>query len=246
MKKLYITVLSLAILAVVLSGMYYVSQSARLGRKLVQISEANSGSSVDERNKAECVGEEGAVTGSEMEKVLSGRSEQSELDGQKMQEQDQISIAAVTANMERLLFSAKVTVIEYDAFSNTTSLKTEELNKDWIGMNRSELIGWLSEYEKHPSLEEGRRGLTGIELLEFSKDKVKLRRQYDRRLVKNQFIATIEDGMVVIYYSDRKTVYEYTGIDRNSLTVKEQETLEKGIEIRDEEQLYGLLEAYSS
>lgn len=43
-----------------------------------------------------------------------------------------------------------------------------------------------------------------------------------------------------------KTVYEHTGIKISSLSAKERKQLKKGIEVKDEEELYGILENYSS
>ena len=54
------------------------------------------------------------------------------------------------------------------------------------------------------------------------------------------------DGEVVVYYGDQKTVYEYTGISTDTLSKEEQMSLKNGIEVKDEDALYGLLENYSS
>jgi hypothetical protein len=54
------------------------------------------------------------------------------------------------------------------------------------------------------------------------------------------------DGEVVVYYGDKKTVYEYTGIETKNLSREEKTMLKKGIEVKDEEELYQILENYSS
>lgn len=51
---------------------------------------------------------------------------------------------------------------------------------------------------------------------------------------------------MIAYYGDMKTVYEHTGIAVSSLSRKEKQQLKKGIEVKDEEELYGILENYSS
>ncbi len=51
---------------------------------------------------------------------------------------------------------------------------------------------------------------------------------------------------MVAYYGDKKTVYEYTGIETSSLHAKERRALKKGIEVQDEDELYNILENYSS
>ena len=56
----------------------------------------------------------------------------------------------------------------------------------------------------------------------------------------------VYDNMLVVYYSDKKTVYEYTGIMVDDIPEKDQITLNHGMYIRDEEELYELLQSYSS
>ena len=54
------------------------------------------------------------------------------------------------------------------------------------------------------------------------------------------------NGEVVVYYSDKSTVYEYTGIRTDSLSEDEQVRIRIGYFVSDEEELYSLLESYSS
>ena len=44
----------------------------------------------------------------------------------------------------------------------------------------------------------------------------------------------------------RRRFYEYTGISTDTLSKEEQMSLKNGIEVKDEDALYGLLENYSS
>ena len=56
----------------------------------------------------------------------------------------------------------------------------------------------------------------------------------------------VENNEVVVYYSDWKNVYENTGIDATALPVEEQKKLSSGIKIKDDAELYSMLEDYSS
>ena len=49
-----------------------------------------------------------------------------------------------------------------------------------------------------------------------------------------------------IYYGDKKTIFDYTGIKASRLDKKERNALKKGVEVKDEDELYGILENYSS
>jgi len=60
------------------------------------------------------------------------------------------------------------------------------------------------------------------------------------------YIILDSDGYVAVYYSDRKTVYEYTSIKVDILPADVQEELKKGIVVANISELYGFLENYSS
>ena len=49
-----------------------------------------------------------------------------------------------------------------------------------------------------------------------------------------------------MFYSDKKTVYEYTDIDINSLPADVAADVISGMEVKDEKTLYDFLENYSS
>lgn len=54
------------------------------------------------------------------------------------------------------------------------------------------------------------------------------------------------NGYVVVYLDDKKTIYEYTSIDVETLPVLLQNEVKNGKYIKDIEELYGFLENYSS
>ncbi len=54
------------------------------------------------------------------------------------------------------------------------------------------------------------------------------------------------DGEVVVYYNDKKTIYENTGIMTENLSADEIAMLKIGYFVEGEEQLFGILENYSS
>lgn len=130
----------------------------------------------------------------------------------------------------------------------TGEKKRSKLNtpESFIGLSRNELIGYLNRYMADLSLEEFQQGMVSFELVSFSTDKVVLSKTYNSDKIKFQYYIVVYEGMVVVYYSDKKTVYEYTGIEANILPEEEQIKLNYGIYVKDEEELYGILENYSS
>lgn len=60
------------------------------------------------------------------------------------------------------------------------------------------------------------------------------------------YLVKIQDGYVVIYYPDSKTVFEYTTISCKSLPQDVQEKINTGMYLPNVKQVYGFLENYSS
>ena len=64
--------------------------------------------------------------------------------------------------------------------------------------------------------------------------------------VSPEFFMMDAGGEVVVYYSDKRTVFMHTGIPADMLGADERERLKVGYYIDNEEELYALLESYSS
>ncbi|HCL03704.1 MAG TPA: hypothetical protein DHW61_15085 [Lachnoclostridium phytofermentans] len=128
------------------------------------------------------------------------------------------------------------------------NLVREELapTADLIGLTRREIILKLSDYMKEIPISEEMEGLYGYELLSFSPKEVVIRKSYNAEMHKFQYYIAVRDGKVIVYYSDRKTVYEQTEIDAVNLPEKDRNELMKGIDVRTRDELYSLLESYSS
>lgn len=134
----------------------------------------------------------------------------------------------------------------YDITTNTTT--TELLNPPgkFIGLSRDELISLLAEEMQDMSLSEYHKGLVSYVLISFSDKEIVLRKSYNPELIQFKYYLAIYDGEVIVYYSDKKTVYENTGIEANCLSEKAQSELSIGKFVKDEAELYSLLESYSS
>lgn len=124
--------------------------------------------------------------------------------------------------------------------------QTIAVPSEFIGCTREEAVEYVTEYMQDLPLEEYLDGLVSYEVVSFSKDQLCLRKTYDDDAVEFRYYIVAKNDEVVVYYSDKKTVYEYTGISVSNLTSEDQTELSYGILVTDDEELYGILENYSS
>lgn len=124
--------------------------------------------------------------------------------------------------------------------------QNESVPAEFAGKTREELLQYLEHYMDNLPLEESLNGLISFELISFSKEKIVLRKTYQDQAKENKYFLTLAGSEVVVYYNDKKTVYEYTGITTEQLSTEEIAALTIGYYVEGEEQLFGILENYSS
>ncbi len=131
---------------------------------------------------------------------------------------------------------------------STGDFVTEEIVPDsiMIGMTRQELAEYLQRDLADMPVSEYEKGLYASELITFSESKVIIRKSYDSTRVDFKYYLAIKNGEVIVYYSDRKTVYEYTGIKAIGLEEDARLALLEGVRVKDSQELFALLESYSS
>ncbi|MBR1740270.1 MAG: BofC C-terminal domain-containing protein [Lachnospiraceae bacterium] len=134
----------------------------------------------------------------------------------------------------------------YDAVKDTTETEDDHRPEDFVGFTRKDMDDYCKEYMESVPAEEYLLGLQSMGVVSFSKERLVVKKIYDGSKVKYRYYLIAVEGEVVIYYGDKKTVYEYTGIETERLSKEEQNKLKRGIEIRDENELYSVLENYSS
>ena len=115
-----------------------------------------------------------------------------------------------------------------------------------VGIDRRELKAYVDGYMDTMPVTEYLNGLISFEIVSFSEDKVVLRKTYDETKVENQFYICSKNGMVIVYYSDLKTVYEYTDISLDGLIDEVRQSIEQGFYVKDMQELYSILEGYTS
>lgn len=164
--------------------------------------------------------------------------------GEGTESGDTISVG--TSSQDLVLPSTKYYLLSFEL--TTDELFTEQLAapSELIGLNRAQVIELLSDYMKEVPLEDYEKGLYAYELLSFSEKEVIVRKSYNRDLVPDKYYMVVENGKVVVYYSDLKTVYEYTNIEALYLPEETRNELMKGIYIKDKDELFTLLESFTS
>lgn len=115
-----------------------------------------------------------------------------------------------------------------------------------VGIDRKGLTAYVDGYMETMPINEYLNGLVQFEIVSFAEDKVVLRKTYDETKVENQFYICRRGEFIVVYYSDLKTVYEYTEIRVDGLIEEIRQNIEQGFYVKDVQELYSILEGYTS
>lgn len=165
----------------------------------------------------------------------------------KTEDTQQDETQAVVKQPDTVILPTTQYILEtYDR--KTDNVTTEELSAPGylVGLTKEGVIDYLTEYMKDLTLSEYNKGLISFELKNFSAEQIVLRKTYDEDTVPFRFYVVIKNGYVVVYNSDLKSVFKYTYIDAKTLPEEERIKLSQGIYVNSEEELYSLLESYTS
>lgn len=137
-------------------------------------------------------------------------------------------------------------VENYDVVKDQTTTEYLILPEELVGYDREQTDEYFKKYMNNLPVEEFLNGLQSTGVTNFSAERLVVHKVYDSSKIEFRFYLIAVDGEVVVYYGDKKTVYEYTGILTDNLSAEEQAALKQGIEVKDESELFGILENYSS
>ncbi len=154
---------------------------------------------------------------------------------------------SVNEQPEAIILPATKYILEiYNMKSD--KLDTQELNPPayLVGLTRAQVVEYLSAYMKDLPLSEYNKGLISYELVRFSDTEVVIKKTYNEDFVPFRFYVVVKDGYVVVYNSDLKSVYSYTHILAAELVEEDRIALSQGIYVNSLEELYSLLESFSS
>lgn len=142
----------------------------------------------------------------------------------------------------------EIVVEEYDINAHVMDSYTIVPSIDILGLNRNAYSERLRRYMENPDDEDLQRGISSITVLEFSSERIVIRKSYDvpTYSMTENFILYALDGRVVVYYEDFVTIYDYTDIDVTDLPIDLQREIYVGKQVKDLEELYEFLEDHTS
>lgn len=138
---------------------------------------------------------------------------------------------------------AEYVCVIYNRDTEEQTIETGTISSEFVGWNRKEIEEYLEEYMEKDSKE---KGLVSFEMTSFSGEELHLKKVYETDKSEYAFLLVVEDNEIVVYDAKWKKIYEKTGIQIQGLLQEEQEKLIKGMYVKDEKELYSILEDYSS
>lgn len=142
--------------------------------------------------------------------------------------------------------STRLIMETVDIDKGTTLREEGNPTGDFVGLTREQIVEYLDSYMENIPLVEYEKGLSSYELVSFSSKEFCIRKTYDTSINPNKFYVTLKNNYVIIYYSDKTSVYDYTSINGNSLPYSDKLELLRGFYVKDSDELYALLEGYTS
>ena len=151
-----------------------------------------------------------------------------------------------TAQVDRISEDTRCVLEIYDLQNRAMKVQTASIKKPFYGFTREEVLLYLDAFIEEMPEKEKNRGMVAYELVSFGADELVLRKSYDSNRIEYEFFMKAEGEEIIVYFSDLTRIYEYTGILTTNLSEEEKDKLKKGYYIKDKEELYGILENYSS
>lgn len=166
-----------------------------------------------------------------------------------------IRVGSVSANGVRDVAAGRNTTVTkdtvyteqvYDMASGESKEEVKNVPNEFLGLNREQVVEKMNQMIQNKSLQEYNKGLVSYQLVSFSGAKIVAKKTYNSEGILYKYYLRIEDNEIVVYYSDKKTVYDYTEIMADALAEADRQELMYGMWVKDESELYSTLESYTS
>ena len=151
-----------------------------------------------------------------------------------------------TGRVDRISEDTRCILEICDLQNHATKVQAANIKKPFYGFTREEVLLYLDAFVEEMPEKEKNRGMVAYELVSFGEDELVLRKSYDSNRIEYEFFMKAEGEEIIVYFSDLTRIYEYTGILTTNLSEVEKDKLKKGYYVKNKEELYGILENYSS
>lgn len=172
--------------------------------------------------------------------LMGGHGSLSEDEKKYIEEAAPVSSKAVTGVSTKLISEI------YDEKKQTSTKEILNIPAAFLGLTRTEMVEKLDHYMEEMPLNELNQGLVSYELMYFSPEYIMTRKTYHLPEDFQKYYIRFNRGCLTVYYSDQKTVYEYTDIKLTDLPSDVRAKAISGFSLKDERALYDFLETYSS
>lgn len=172
------------------------------------------------------------------------------------------------ASQECVTCDTIFTVSEYDLSTGRQEVYQQLLPTSLIGMNRKQITEWVDDYNLSATLEDLEKGFLSMELVSFSSEEIRVRKRMEsadeseavpieqpKQLIQEPSVSEnnavygyilAQDGLLTVYDGMRRHVILYTDISVFDLPENIQQEIMDGKEVASQQELYHLLESYSS
>lgn len=152
----------------------------------------------------------------------------------------------VVASEETLNADTQFVLWEMDIVKETLVETSWSLPEEYIGLNRTQFLESMAEYEMFPPLAEMERGFVNLQVISFAPEKVVVQMNYQFVQPSKSFYLAVRDNEVIVLLEDKQTLFINTGIRLDSLPEEEQIKIIKMLWVENEKALYSFLENHSS
>lgn len=140
--------------------------------------------------------------------------------------------------------ATRLVSIVYDNKGGYLYETEEELPGYLVNLNREQITNFYEAIYGDFSENEGEAAIERAQLISFSPEMVVVKKFCEKK--DRRFFVTAKDGTVIVYYEDKETLYEDTDIPVDQLSPEEQAQLAEGIYAENAEELFSILESYTS
>lgn len=145
----------------------------------------------------------------------------------------------------RITCDTLLVVHNYDLQTREETETAGKVAEKYIGMNREEFLKCIADESGAPTLQERRAGLSGMEVISFSENRIVLKKYYQKPQKTEKFYLALAENKVIVYEEDQSTIYMRTSIDGRKLPQELRNEILRGKELPGKADLENFLVSYA-